>query len=106
MGYGYYHILKNKKTNDWSCYYTDSLKPEYFKREFDESIEDKDEISFEDWTPYMIAEVFSNLLEEENRHNMVELPDIIRRALQNTSLLETEQAEVLKNIMMEVCPLQ
>ena len=106
MGYGWYHILRDKKTGDWACYFTDSLEPKYFKREFDESIEDKDEIPFDNWTPGMVAEVFSNVLEGENRHRMVELPDTIRRALQETKLSEPEQAKVLKDIMMEVCPLR
>lgn len=99
MDLGFWHILKDKNTGKIGLYYTDTLDSDFFEQEFDEDINDKEELDIHDVDAETVCELMGNMLEDKNQHRMCCIPDFILQALNDNSITEKQKANIMVSIL-------
>lgn len=96
------HMLRDKETGKVKLYYTDSLDPQNFINEFDENIDNKEEIALDQWDSEMVKDLLENMLEDANRHSLMSLPEIILNSLCEAGISDKEKSKIMRTIMQRM----
>lgn len=99
---GAWHVLLDKKTKKREIYYFNTDYSDDFEHEFGESLADKEEIPFQNWTPDEITEVAGNIMEDANMHRSLYWPTLVNDSMEAAGAGEDMKKKVMSLILEDI----
>lgn len=99
---GAWHILLDKKTKKRDIYYFNTDYGDDFEHEFGESLADKEEIPFQNWTSEEITEVVSSMMEDKNMHRYLYWPELVNDSMAAAGAGEDMKKKVMSLILKDI----